>query len=64
MFIVVKNTILYYMDNSKEILYKTTLAKRKTAYKNNRNNREKVEKVYNKYYEQYWLNKIDKSKKT
>ena len=54
------------MDNSKEILYKTTLAQRKTAYKYNRN-REKVNKVYHKYYnnnEQYRLNKIDKSKKT
>ena len=54
------------MDNSKEILYKTTLAQRKTAYKYNKNNREKVNKVYNKYYnnnEQYRLNKIDKSKR-
>ena len=55
------------MDNSKEIIYKTTLAQRNTAYKYNKNKREKVNNVYNKYYnnnEQYRLNKIDKSKKT
>ena len=33
------------MDNSKEIIYKTTLAQRKTAYKYNKNNREKVYQV-------------------
>ena len=62
-----KYSILYYMDNSKEIVYKTTLAQRNTAYKYNKNNREKVNTIYNKYYnnnEQYRLNKIDKSKKT
>ena len=33
------------MNNSKEILYETTLAQRKTAYKYNKNNREKVNQV-------------------
>ena len=49
------------MDNSKEIIYKTTLAQRNTAYKYTKNNRD------NKYHnnnEQYRLNKIEKSKKT
>ena len=51
------------MDNSKEIIYKTTLAQRQTSYRYVKNNREKVNNVYNKYYnnnEQYRLNKIDK----